>query len=70
MDKKKIAARLRVILDRADIDSDLMTRKQSHLHKDEIEVLLDHVAILVTYLRFDADATRSELFTARNLLEE
>jgi len=71
MDEKRIAAKLRMILDRDDVDSDgLVNRKRSPQHGSEIEVLLAHVEILVAYLRFDAEATRNELFVARNLLEE
>ena len=71
MDQRRITAKLRSILDRADIESDgLINRKQSSLHDSEIEVLLEHVSLLITDLRFDAAATRNELFKVRCLLEE
>lgn len=71
MNQKQVTAKLRVILDRADVDSDgLINRKASVKHGDDIEVLLEHISILVTDLRFDAEASRRELFDVRTLLEE
>jgi len=71
MDKSKITARLRLILDRADIESDgLINRKKSSKHNDDIEVLLEHLALLVLDLKFDAEASRRELFEVRALLEQ
>jgi len=71
MDRKQILAKLRAILDRADVDSDgMINRKKSSRHEDEMEVLLEHVSLLVTDLRFDVAATRNELFEVRCLLEE
>lgn len=63
--------KLRKILDRTDLGSDmLMNRKMSSKHNDEIEVLLEHLVLLISDLRFDAEATRRELFEVRCLLEE
>jgi len=71
MNKKQIIAKLRAILNRADVDSDgVINRKKSSQHEDEMEVLLEHVSLLVTDLRFDVAATRKELFQVRCLLEE
>lgn len=71
MQHKQIAVKLRSILNRADVDSNgLINRKQSPKHDSEIEVLLEHLALLVADLRFDAAATRNELFEVRHLLEE
>jgi len=71
MNRKQILAKLRAILDRADVDSDgMINRKKSSRHEDEMEVLLEHVSLLVTDLRFDVAATRNELFEVRCLLEE
>ncbi len=71
MEKKQIIAKLRAILDRADTDSDgLINRKASSKHNDEIEVLLEHILLLVVDLRFNTEATRRELFKIRYLLEE
>jgi len=70
MEHKQIVAKLRAILDRADVESDgLVNRKRSSKHEDEIEVLLEHLSLLVTDLRFDATAARRELFEVRALLE-
>lgn len=71
MNSKQIAAKLRAILDREDVESDgLINRKRSSKHDDEIEVLLEHVLLLVTDLRFNVAATKKELFEVRCLLEE
>lgn len=71
MDKNRVAAKLRAILDRADVESDgLINRKKSSEHDSEIDVLLEHISLLVTDLRFDTEATRRELFAVRHLLEE
>lgn len=64
-------AKLRIILDRSDVDSEgLVNRKASIKHSDDIEVLLEHLSLLVTDLRFDSEASRRELFEIRALLEE
>jgi len=71
MNRKQILAKLRAILGRADVDSDgMINRKKSSRHEDEMEVLLEHVSLLVTDLRFNVAATRNELFEVRCLLEE
>lgn len=71
MNSKQISAKLRKILDRADIDSDgFINRKMSSKHTDEIEILLEHVALLVADSMFDARASKQELFDVRALLEE
>jgi len=71
MDKKQIAAKLRAILDREDVESDgLVNRKMSSGHTSEIEVLLEHVSLLVADCRFNAEASKRELFEVRTLLEE
>lgn len=71
MDKKQIAAKLRAILDRSDVDSDgLINRKMSSKHSSEIGVLLEHVSLLVLDLKFDSEASKRELFEVRCLLEE
>lgn len=71
MSNKQIAAKLRAILNRGDIDSDgIINRKVSSKHDDEIEVLLEHISLLIVDARFDAEATRRELFEVRTLLEE
>ena len=66
-----ITARLREVLNRSDIDSDgMVNRKVSSLHNSNIDVLLDHVTLLVADLRFDAEASRREMFEVRKVLEE
>lgn len=70
MNNKQIATALRKILANEDVESDsVITRKRSAKHQNELEVLLDHVSLLVTYLRFDAKATRRELFSIRRVME-
>lgn len=71
MDKKQIVIKLRTILGKADVESDgPVNRKMSSKHVHEIEILLEHLSLLVTDLRFDAEASRRELFKVRTLLDE
>ena len=71
MNQRQIIIELRKILNRADVDSNgLVTRKMSCKHEDEIEVLLEHLSLLVADLRFDAVVSRRELFQIRAVLEE
>lgn len=71
MNQKQITAKLRSFLDRADVDSDgIINRKVSSQHESEMQVLLEHVSILITDLRFDAECSRRELFQVRSLLED
>lgn len=70
MTPSKIVKKLQAILDKADIDRDSpITRAKSRKHFSQIEVLLEHVQILVAELRHDAEASKRELFQVRNLLE-
>jgi len=71
MNQKQVIAKLRAILDRADVEADgLVNRKISSQHESEVEVLLEHISLLVADLRFNVTATRNELFEVRCLLEE
>lgn len=71
MNNKQITTKLRAILGRADIESDgLINRKMSSKHKDKIEILLENLSLLISDLRFDAKASRSELFEVRKILED
>ncbi|KKN91225.1 hypothetical protein LCGC14_0220930 [marine sediment metagenome] len=70
MNKQQIAAKLRAILCQADSMSGLLSRKRSSKHADDIEVLLEHISLLVADLRFDNAATRNELWQVRDILEE
>ena len=71
MNKQQIMVALREILNRVDTDSDsLINRKKSYKHTDEIQVLIEHISILIFDLKFDAEATRRELFEIRSILEE
>jgi hypothetical protein len=71
MNTKQILFRLKAILDRSDVESDgLLSRKPSPQHDSEIEVLLEHISLLVLDLRFQAEASKRELFEANRLLEE
>jgi hypothetical protein len=58
--KSRIAGQLRALL--ADQDTDLVTdgllnRKRSAHHPDDLDVLIQHLAIVMQYLRMDAAAT-------------
>ncbi len=71
MNTKEVTAKLRAILNRSDVESDgLINRKISSEHTSEIEVLLEHVSLLVLDLKFDSEASKRELFEVRCLLEE
>jgi hypothetical protein len=71
MNNKEITSRLREILCREDVENDgLINRKRSSKHEDDMSVLLEHIALLIADLRFEAEATRRELFDIRGLLEE
>ncbi len=70
MNLKEINDRLRTILDKDDIDKDHpITRNPSSKHGSATQVLLEHLSLLVTDLRFDAECSRRELIEVRNLLE-
>lgn len=70
MKEEEIIDQLRDILANDDIDRDHpITRNTSNKHASSIEVLLQHVAILVADLRFDAECSRRELFEIRDTLE-
>lgn len=63
--------RLTQILDKMDTDREsIVTRGISRKHEDKIELLIEHVSMVVSDLRFDAEASRRELFEVRKLLEE
>ncbi len=71
MIQKEIISRLKKILNKSDVEYDgLINRKQSSKHDGEIEVLLEHVSLLVADLRFEAKVNRRELFQVRAILEE
>ena len=70
MDPGSIVKKLQGILNKADIDRDSpITRAKSVKHSSQVEVLIQHVEILVAELRHDAEASKRELFQVRNLLE-
>lgn len=71
MNKKEIVKTLRSILNKADTDIDsIVTRKSSVKHNNDIDVLIEHISILIADLRFDAECSRRELFLVRQALEE
>lgn len=71
MSQKQIEDRLKAILNRADVGLEQpINRKISPKHTCKIEVLLEHVSLMVADLRLDLEATKRELFTVRKILEE
>lgn len=71
MSQKQIEDRLKAILNKADVGLEQpLNRKISSKHTCKIEVLLEHVSLLVADLRFDAESSKRELFQVRVLLEE
>lgn len=69
MTQKQIAQILRSILKKEDINTDIVNRKFTTID-EEISVLLAHVSLLVTDLRFDSSACRRELTAIKKILEE
>lgn len=70
MNQQEIDTKLRNILDNDDVDRDHpITRNPSPKHGSATEVLLEHLSLLVTDLRFDAECSRRELFEVRDILE-
>jgi len=70
--KTRIAGQLRALL--ADQDTDLATdgllnRKRSADHADDLDVLIQHLAIAMQYLRMDAAASRREAFALQRILD-
>ena len=70
--KSRIAGQLRALL--ADQDTDLATdgllnRKRSSVHPDDLDVLIQHLAIVMQYLRMDAAASRREAFALQRILD-
>jgi len=71
MTNKQITSKSIEILNRCDIEQNgLISRKQSSKHDDELEVLLEHISLLITDLKFQLTATLHELSEAQNILEE
>lgn len=71
MSQKQMANRLKAILNKVDVGLEQpINRKVSSKHTCEIEVLLDHVSLMVADLRLDLEATRRELFSVRKIIED
>jgi len=67
---KEIKCELRRILRKAGRDPEIINQKLSSKHdNDEIRLLLEHISLVVEYLLFDAQASRSELFDLKRLNE-
>jgi hypothetical protein len=70
MPKYQIVNELRAILAKLDCESDsLITREPSVKHEDEIELLIQHIRILVEELNHENQSLRNELFDVRKFLE-
>jgi len=70
MTKEKLLSNLRDILQKLDCESDSpLTREKSLKHDDEIEVLIQHIKILVQDLLHDNQSMRNEMFDMQKLLE-
>jgi len=70
--KTRIAGQLRALLAGQDTDlatDGLLNRKQSADHPDDLDVLIQHVAIVMQYLRMDAAASRREAFALQRILD-
>jgi hypothetical protein len=70
--KTRIAGQLRALLAEQDTDlatDGLLNRKLSVDHPDDLDVLIQHVAIVMQYLRMDAVASRREAFELQRILD-
>ncbi len=70
--KTRIAGQLRALLAGQDTDlatDGLLNRKRSSDHADDLDVLIQHVAIAMQYLRMDAAASRREAFALQKILD-
>lgn len=71
MSKTQILIELRFILNKLDCDRDsIITREKSSKHDDEVQVLLQHIKILIADLMHDNQALRCELFDMRRVIED
>lgn len=67
MTKSEINDQLRQILDKEDLGSEgIVNRQRSSQHSDDTQVLLQHLSILVQYLKLDLSASKKELFDLKN----
>ncbi len=70
MKQSEILKQLSKILNKDDIDKESpISRSLSSKHSSSIEILLEHVTILVAELRHDAESSKRELFEIRDILE-
>ena len=70
--KTRIAGQLRALLAGQDTDlatDGLLNRKRSSDHADDLDVLIQHLAIVMQYLRMDAAASRREAFALQRILD-
>ena len=70
--KSRIAGQLRALLAGQDTDlatDGLLNRKRSLDHADDLDVLIQHLAIVMRYLRMDAAASRREAFALQRILD-
>jgi len=70
--KSRIAGQLRALLSGQDTDlatDGLLNRKRSADHPDDLDVLVQHVAIVMQYLRMEAAASRREAFALQRILD-
>ena len=70
--KSRIAEQLRALLAGQDTDlatDGLLNRKRSSDHPDDLDVLIQHVAIVMQYLRMEAAASRREAFALQRILD-
>lgn len=69
--KDELLIELRLILNKLDCDRDsIITREKSIKHDDEVQVLLQHIKILISDLLHDNQALRCELFDIRRSIED
>ena len=68
--ENKIKKELRRILIKIGSDTEITNKKVSSKHMDETELLLQNLAMSIEYLLLDAQASRSELFDMKKLIED
>ena len=70
--KSRIAEQLRALLAGQDTDlatDGLLNRKRSTDHSDDLDLLVQHLAIVMQYLRMEAAASRREAFALQRILD-
>lgn len=71
MTRLQISNKLKEILEKYDIDvKEILSRKRHHKYDSEIDMLLDHLSTVMSYLKFDSEASRREVIRMAQLIRD